>query len=288
MTAVYNPPIGGGGGGAVNSVNGQTGTVVLTTNNIPDSTNFRYVTDAELAVLVNTSGINTGDQTIILGGDLSGTGTGSINTTLATVNSNVGSFTNANITVNAKGLITAASNGSGGSGATFYASTQWMGPPGFATGSLALSINTINFIFIPCFQGSVTITAVAVRITAATTGNFDLAIYSNSGNRPLTFGQSTGSQVISTGVKKVPLTATYATGSPGYWLAVNCDTAMTIQTQTNTVGSTLMPVADANTGDWFSGTSYTGFTMAQTFGTWPTAASLNKTGNGPYLLGQVA
>ena len=34
-------------------------------------------------------------------------------TTLATVNSNVGSFTAANITVNAKGLITAASNGSG-------------------------------------------------------------------------------------------------------------------------------------------------------------------------------
>ncbi len=37
-------------------------------------------------------------------------------TTLATVNSNVGSFTNANITVNGKGLITAASSGSGGSG----------------------------------------------------------------------------------------------------------------------------------------------------------------------------
>ena len=36
---------------------------------------------------------------------------GSINTTLATVNSNVGTFTNAQVTVNAKGLVTAASSG---------------------------------------------------------------------------------------------------------------------------------------------------------------------------------
>ena len=34
--------------------------------------------------------------------------------TLATVNSNVGSFTNASVTVNAKGLITAVSTGTGG------------------------------------------------------------------------------------------------------------------------------------------------------------------------------
>ena len=42
----------------------------------------------------------------------SGDATGSTALTLATVNSNVGSFTNADVTVNAKGLITAASNGS--------------------------------------------------------------------------------------------------------------------------------------------------------------------------------
>ena len=45
----------------------------------------------------------------------SGDATGDTALTLATVNSNVGSFTAADITVNAKGLITAAANGSGGS-----------------------------------------------------------------------------------------------------------------------------------------------------------------------------
>jgi len=47
-----------------------------------------------------------------LTGDATASGPGSATLTLATVNSNVGSFINANITVNAKGLITAASNGS--------------------------------------------------------------------------------------------------------------------------------------------------------------------------------
>lgn len=56
----------------------------------------------------------TSNQTITLSGDVSGSGTTAISTTLATVNSNVGSFTNANITVNAKGLITAAASGSSG------------------------------------------------------------------------------------------------------------------------------------------------------------------------------
>ncbi|GAB4001459.1 hypothetical protein GCM10028807_57650 [Spirosoma daeguense] len=57
---------------------------------------------------LNLVGTNTGDQTITLTGDVTGSGTGSFATTLATVNSNVGTFNN--ITINAKGLATGGSN----------------------------------------------------------------------------------------------------------------------------------------------------------------------------------
>lgn len=53
----------------------------------------------------------TGNQTITLSGDATGSGTTAITTTLATVNSNVGTF-NGSYTANAKGLITAATNAS--------------------------------------------------------------------------------------------------------------------------------------------------------------------------------
>ena len=57
---------------------------------------------------VKVQGYITGNQTITLSGDASGSGTTAITTTLATVNANVGTFQG--ITVNAKGLVTAAAN----------------------------------------------------------------------------------------------------------------------------------------------------------------------------------
>ncbi len=70
----------------------------ITTNNAKIS----YTDSA--AVAANTAKVTNATHT--------GDATGDTTLTLATVNSNVGSFTNTNITVNAKGLITAASNGS--------------------------------------------------------------------------------------------------------------------------------------------------------------------------------
>lgn len=58
----------GGGSGAVSSVNGQTGVVVLDADDIDDtSTTQKFVTSSDLTKLSNLSGTNTGDQTSIVG-----------------------------------------------------------------------------------------------------------------------------------------------------------------------------------------------------------------------------
>ena len=44
-----------GGGGAVDSVNGQTGVVVLTTNEVADSSNKRYVSDTEKTAITHAN-----------------------------------------------------------------------------------------------------------------------------------------------------------------------------------------------------------------------------------------
>jgi len=46
----------------VNNVGQVGGNISLTTDNIPDDTDKRYVTDAQLVVISNTSGTNTGDE----------------------------------------------------------------------------------------------------------------------------------------------------------------------------------------------------------------------------------
>jgi hypothetical protein len=61
-----------------------------------------------LSSFTNDSGFITGNQNIAISGDASGSGITAITLTLATVNSNTGTFNN--LTVNAKGLVTSASN----------------------------------------------------------------------------------------------------------------------------------------------------------------------------------
>lgn len=93
-SATFFPPLASG----VSSVFGRTGAVVAVNNDYDFS---------------NLSGSASCLQMPALSGDITSTA-GSCSTLLPTVNSNVGSFTTANITVNAKGQVTAAASGSAG------------------------------------------------------------------------------------------------------------------------------------------------------------------------------
>jgi hypothetical protein len=79
----------------VTSVAGKTGIVTLNHNDITDWA-------------AATATFLTGNQSITLSGDVTGTGSTAVSATLATVNGNVGTFQG--LTVNGKGLVTAASN----------------------------------------------------------------------------------------------------------------------------------------------------------------------------------
>jgi len=92
---------------------------------------------------VTSVGLTSSDITV--GGSSPITGSGTYTLTLPTINSNAGSFTNANVTVNAKGLVTAVSNGSSSAGWSLTgnsvtAGSQFLG----STNNVSLRLRTNN------------------------------------------------------------------------------------------------------------------------------------------------
>lgn len=118
------------------------------------------VNGAQGVVVVNAISQLTGDATA---GPASGSQSEAL--TLATVNPDVGSFTNANITVNAKGLITAVTNGTSNPGT--ITSFSFVNANGF-TGTVSNSTTTPALTLTGTLTGDVTGTLTATALTATT------------------------------------------------------------------------------------------------------------------------
>jgi hypothetical protein len=167
----------------------------------------------------------TGNQSITLSGDVSGSGTTTITVTLPNVNSSIGTFNN--LTVNAKGQVTAGSN------VSYLTSNQNI----TVTGDVSGSGTTALTLTLPNVNSSVgTFNNLTVNAKGQVTSGSNVSYL--TGNESITFtGDVTG-----TGTTSVGLTLS-SVGTAGTYAQVTTDAKGRV-----TSGTATLPVSAGGTG----------------------------------------
>jgi hypothetical protein len=213
-----------------------------------------------------------GSYITALTGDVTASGPGSAAATLATVNSNVGSYTYASITVNAKGLVTAASSGTAPVTSVSVATANGLAgsSSGGSTPQLTLS-TTVNS---PVLAGNGT------AISAATTTGTGSTVVLNAS--PTLTGTVTAANMTLSGNLVAPTTRVTATYNDTPTIAAHTTVALRWGIPANSESAGNLYLADWST------TSYDEFWVVGLY----TSTSNTTTGttvtvvtNGSYTLG---
>ena len=238
-----------------------------TTADIAPSTDRNYVTDIKAVVLSNTSGVNTGDQTITLTGDVTGTGTGTFTSTIA--NSAVTYAKMQNVTAGKLlGSISASDASPGavaiGSGLSLSGGTLTAsGTGGTVTNVNPITVNASGNTFTSTVTNATTTPAINLTIplasqtgtTAGLLSNTDYATF-NAKQGALTAGS--GISIASNTISATGLTTSNLSSSAGILNGQLANSAITLGSTSMSLGSTNTTIAG------LTSVTSTGFTGALT------------------------